>query len=1149
MSFTPKAVKTAKTIEHLENTYVPTLFIGLGGTGKDVLMRLRKRLYDKDGPQPRPYLRYLMLDTDKLNWCPANCSEQDYEPVRPAPGDMIDCQINEQQFYQVFDLLEKEHDQRFATWLKPSLRQLGHKTVANGAGTWRQFGRMAFMLQYEVIRERIQNALLDMFDNLGRLPAGSLQGATIEPSTLEVVIVTSLAGGTGSGMFLDMAYLVRDVINSRSALAGLARKYVTVIGVLPTVFEKVERGRLYKKFQQNAYASLLELEYYGTAHTADEMFVGKVDGGERRTHSVGFHAPWRRNQFIEGQGWSVCYLIDNVNPLCRETPLGVDETFQMIADYLFLDFQRSDFAKRKRSNRCNLSQYQNDMIAVEVRKPGLTQEIGSAFEQDLDVVYAAKSGCAFSSFGLSEISFSRARVYRAAAYLLASRVVLEHWLGSEKSLHQSQYEDATRVDFYKHGAAEGKLTFLPDGILQRLYQGTRSNWFDDARGDCQQARGVHFTDGTATLKGLLAKHQSLLSSGQALQTLKQNSLDLAGSPTDLGPLRKRVLEGVRRRANQFGVAMARELINYYRAAAEVVPGLVGKQVIPAVDGMGRLAEADTLFIPARKVAQKIEFPRACDMCEALVLNQYRAAAAPRIRELMSSVRDYIGERGRPRPMTLSHHGTIYEWLERAEEQLNKIGSRLRTRFEEFGREQGSDRSQILSPTTWTEVDYNNQINRLLVTDPSFANADNSGFSWRKFEERLFTQLRADRPQDFGEGIDSLTALLDSWFEQAQHGDEAIKRIAEVLATACRNILWTKELDLANYFDGAVIDLLAISHQPAERRDKLQKLIRTSEPYLPMDTMVQAMTTGGYRPEPDSLMGLQAGDIPTTSLANKESIKRDLLGCAQEVHADLTSINELVNDKTSLVLCREVWGVPLRFYDNLERLYEAYIDRGVEVDECHINTNMTWEELPEIRAIQSDVYEQISRHIDDVLFAMIRGTITYRSTDRSYIVRVPNPIGGVDTWPLGRHISRIVKKACEQEAVRVFLQRNRSEWETKKGSPRNWAMLYASAVWVYEYTRRERGDDRRSDVSPLRNCAAALLKRFERQLQKTDEGQRWLAHFRLPDEVDDPQAKATWDAIYDDLINVKKVLVRPSEFVPIYEINWNLVDLVQLPPAS
>src|ERR1043165_7292995 len=42
----------------------PTLFIGIGGTGKEILFRLRRKFFERFGDVRLPCVAYLWLDTD-----------------------------------------------------------------------------------------------------------------------------------------------------------------------------------------------------------------------------------------------------------------------------------------------------------------------------------------------------------------------------------------------------------------------------------------------------------------------------------------------------------------------------------------------------------------------------------------------------------------------------------------------------------------------------------------------------------------------------------------------------------------------------------------------------------------------------------------------------------------------------------------------------------------------------------------------------------------------------------------------------------------------------------------------------------------------------------------------------------------------------
>src|SRR5882724_8500300 len=50
--------------EQLIGAIRPTLFIGLGGTGKEVLLRLRRKFYERLGQPGLPCTAYMWIDTD-----------------------------------------------------------------------------------------------------------------------------------------------------------------------------------------------------------------------------------------------------------------------------------------------------------------------------------------------------------------------------------------------------------------------------------------------------------------------------------------------------------------------------------------------------------------------------------------------------------------------------------------------------------------------------------------------------------------------------------------------------------------------------------------------------------------------------------------------------------------------------------------------------------------------------------------------------------------------------------------------------------------------------------------------------------------------------------------------------------------------------
>src|SRR5438034_7551738 len=81
----------------------PTLLIGLGGTGKEVLLRLRQRFVEKYNIVGFPTMAYLWIDTDTQNH---NIDGQaiDYiaEQALFKPGEWIDAQVPGNDFKTLF---------------------------------------------------------------------------------------------------------------------------------------------------------------------------------------------------------------------------------------------------------------------------------------------------------------------------------------------------------------------------------------------------------------------------------------------------------------------------------------------------------------------------------------------------------------------------------------------------------------------------------------------------------------------------------------------------------------------------------------------------------------------------------------------------------------------------------------------------------------------------------------------------------------------------------------------------------------------------------------------------------------------------------------------------------------------------------------
>lgn len=230
----------------------PAVIIGLGGTGKWVLTYVKKNLLDTYGGTMPPTVRLLSFDTTEERSTREGVAQEEEVRVGNVQLD------NAAEFVYLggnikqicCDIRDKGRYPHIGSWLqaKTYLQQLDPDAfeIARGAGQKRPFGRMAvfYDLQKQVaaqLTNKIEMAISDV--NSG--------------AVIEIYVVASLAGGTGAGMFIDVAHLVRWMANQKiSAAAGFALRGFLA---LHNTFRKVIRT---EQIQANAFAAMRELDRF-----------------------------------------------------------------------------------------------------------------------------------------------------------------------------------------------------------------------------------------------------------------------------------------------------------------------------------------------------------------------------------------------------------------------------------------------------------------------------------------------------------------------------------------------------------------------------------------------------------------------------------------------------------------------------------------------------------------------------------------------------------------------------------------------------------------------------------------------------------------------------------------------------------------------
>ena len=220
--------------EKLNPNKVPaTLFVGVGGIGSDIVKRVAKRCH----PGELKNLRFVAMDTNV----------NDLNSVKEAQAHVVGIQTSSTQ--SVLDYLKNDDDARL-NWF-PCNTTLYPKTVSEGAGQVRAISRLALN---SIIKNGRINKLYKTIDDL------FLKDGEETKQALRVVIVSSAAGGTGSGIAMTIGMLIRDYLHKHyREKAAIVRGFFLLPGVMDTVIP-TESERI--SLRRNGYATIKEVNAF-----------------------------------------------------------------------------------------------------------------------------------------------------------------------------------------------------------------------------------------------------------------------------------------------------------------------------------------------------------------------------------------------------------------------------------------------------------------------------------------------------------------------------------------------------------------------------------------------------------------------------------------------------------------------------------------------------------------------------------------------------------------------------------------------------------------------------------------------------------------------------------------------------------------------
>ncbi|HEY1378302.1 MAG TPA: tubulin-like doman-containing protein, partial [Gemmataceae bacterium] len=222
---------------------LPAVVIGVGAAGDRVVRYLRRAVTEQHGgTEAVPHLRLFTVDTDP-------------DASHGCPRDVLVTRL-----YRPSHYLARARDGAGLDWLPSGLLYRLPRNPST-AGL-RALGRLAFWDHARTVEQRLRVELEAALEPDAIAEADRRTGLGVRSNRPRVYVVTTPAGGTGGGMFLDMAFLAKHVLRKM----GYTRPDVVGVLLLPPA----DPGKSRPMALANTYAALAELAHFSRPDTAYE---------------------------------------------------------------------------------------------------------------------------------------------------------------------------------------------------------------------------------------------------------------------------------------------------------------------------------------------------------------------------------------------------------------------------------------------------------------------------------------------------------------------------------------------------------------------------------------------------------------------------------------------------------------------------------------------------------------------------------------------------------------------------------------------------------------------------------------------------------------------------------------------------------------
>lgn len=308
-------------------TKTPTLIIGVGGTGVKALVKT-KHLY-KTRYNNSDHLYFYGIDTDE------NAKAINEKSLLQQTN------LEDEEFFHLHSnlLAEMKQPNKWTPEIQSFMpSQVGFSPKTHGAGGFRLAGRFLLFKHIDSLANKLSQIIKQI-----------RVGATVpgKNDQINIMILTGIAGGTGSGCSLDIAYLLRAILYRDFQLADHQYSMNGYL-ILPDV-NALDSDNPY--LGKNGYAYLKELDYLNSLRENGELF--------EQTYNGTYHYSGDAEPFVP-------YLFSSEDAEGHTSPNGFERVLGIVSESI-MEFISDSIVKNGQSSQSmisNIDQTLKSTVAV-----------------------------------------------------------------------------------------------------------------------------------------------------------------------------------------------------------------------------------------------------------------------------------------------------------------------------------------------------------------------------------------------------------------------------------------------------------------------------------------------------------------------------------------------------------------------------------------------------------------------------------------------------------------------------------------------------------------------------------------------------------------------------------------------------------------